>query len=105
MVEAAQLSLVREYRRRAEKALPGRVAEVVLYGSRARGDARADSDWDIAVFLRGGATARDLTALADAAYDLIEGSGQFIQPVAVPSEGVGAETSFARRVRAEGIPV
>jgi predicted nucleotidyltransferase len=29
-----------------------RIERVVLYGSRARGDARADSDYDVAVFLR-----------------------------------------------------
>jgi uncharacterized protein len=28
-----------------------RIERVVLFGSRARGDARADSDYDIAVFL------------------------------------------------------
>lgn len=105
MSTQGEFPLVREYKRRAETALPGRVARVVLYGSRARGDARADSDWDVAVFLRGGATARDLTALADAAYDLIEDSGEFIQPVALPLEGDGAEASFARRIRAEGIAV
>ncbi len=30
-----------------------RIERVVLYGSRARGDARPDSDYDVAVFLKG----------------------------------------------------
>ena len=29
-----------------------RIERIVLYGSRARGDARPDSDYDVAVFLR-----------------------------------------------------
>jgi predicted nucleotidyltransferase len=47
------LALIREFKRRAERALPGRIERVMLYGSRARGDARDDSDWDVAIFLRG----------------------------------------------------
>jgi predicted nucleotidyltransferase len=30
-----------------------RIERVVLFGSRARGDAREDSDYDVAVFLKG----------------------------------------------------
>jgi predicted nucleotidyltransferase len=37
----------------AVRALYGdRVERIVLYGSRARGDAREDSDWDVALFIR-----------------------------------------------------
>lgn len=32
-------------------------AEVILFGSRARGDARPDSDWDVLVLLEGKVTA------------------------------------------------
>jgi predicted nucleotidyltransferase len=52
---AKDLSIPREFKRRALQAMPPRrIAKVVLYGSRARGDARRDFDWDIAVFVRGG---------------------------------------------------
>ena len=37
------LTIPREYERRAEAALPGRVAKAVLYGSRACGDAHDES--------------------------------------------------------------
>ena len=35
------IALAQEYKRRVLQAFDGRVAKVVLYGSRARGDARA----------------------------------------------------------------
>jgi predicted nucleotidyltransferase len=43
--------LVRLYGSRLERA--------ILFGSRARGEARPDSDWDVAVVLRGYWTDRD----------------------------------------------
>jgi predicted nucleotidyltransferase len=41
------------FRSGLERIYGDRLARVVLFGSRARGEARADSDYDIAVFLRG----------------------------------------------------
>ena len=65
------LRLAAEFRRRSELALPGRVAKVVLFGSRARGGARPDSDWDIAIFLKGSFKAEDQWTLSDTAFDLM----------------------------------
>lgn len=54
-----ELNLLRRFRACAEKALPGRITRLVLFGSRARREAHARSDWDVAVFLKNGASNKD----------------------------------------------
>ena len=86
--------------------MPGRVAKVVLYGSRARGDAQPDSDWDLAVFLAGASPrAEDRRALADAAYDLVVECGEFIQPLALPLARWGEDSALLRDIREHGVEV
>jgi predicted nucleotidyltransferase len=101
--EQIDLALIRRFKARAESALPGRVARVVLFGSRARGEAHARSDWDVAVFLKGRASSRDTLSLADAAYDLIVESGEIIHPIALSEDGKGANPLLLDRIEAEGI--
>lgn len=97
------LTLLRRFRDCAEQALPGRVTRVVLFGSRARGDAKTHSDWDVAVFLRNGASSKDTLDLADAAYDLIVESGQTIHPIALSEDGSGASGLLLHRIDVEGV--
>ena len=59
------------------------VAEAVLYGSRARGTHRPDSDADLAVLLRG-EHQRFLTTkldMADVAFDVLLETGILISPI------------------------
>ena len=53
--KAKIISLIRDTIREAEP-----TAQIILYGSRARGDAREDSDWDVLVIVD-----KEKTGLAD----------------------------------------
>ena len=64
--------------------------------------ANPDSDWDIAVFINGDVSSWDTLRLADAAYDLIIDSGQFIQPVALPDGEAMKSDPLLERIKAEG---
>lgn len=59
--------------------------EAILFGSRARGDARPDSDADVAVVLRGerGPFMQTKLAMADIAFDTMLDSGIRIQPLPI----------------------
>ena len=61
------------------------LAGAILFGSRARGDHRPESDADIAVLLRGcrGNFLDTKLALADIAYDVLLETGVLIQPLPI----------------------
>ena len=54
-LDAAEQVWLDEYRRALRTRHPGVVARMVIYGSKARGDAREDSDLDVMLVVRDGA--------------------------------------------------
>ncbi len=98
------------FRRAVSAALPGVVHDVVLFGSRARGDARPDSDYDVAVLLADDlAEDRGVRArLADAAWEHVV-DGTIIQAIALPvgafAVAGAAEDELSARIAAEGVSV
>lgn len=61
-----------------------RLDHAILYGSRARGEDRPDSDADVALIIAEGAADWQLVGtLADLAYEVFLESGILIQPVPV----------------------
>ena len=82
-----------------------RVERVVLFGSRARGDAKPDSDYDIAVFLRD-MTDRpaEMNRLADLATDILYDGGPFIHAMPYRAGSYNdARMPLMHEIRAEGI--
>ncbi len=99
------LAIAREFKRRAVEAMPHRVAKVVLHGSRARGDSRPGSEWDIAVFIKGRPTAHDRSVLSHISYDLMMETGAHLQALPFPSAHERLNYRFYRNVRTDGVVI
>nr|WP_294512407.1 nucleotidyltransferase domain-containing protein [uncultured Rhodopila sp.] len=102
---AARLS---DYRRAVRDALPG-LEKIILFGSRARGEARDDSDYDIAVVVRDLSDRRQVRRiLSDLAYEHIL-SGFFIRPVPLPAGYLDRHnprpTELAAEIARDGVEV
>ena len=81
-----------------------RIERVVLFGSRARGDASKESDYDVAVFLNN-LTDRwcELDRLANLRFDFLEDADIFIDVKPYPSGAYRDRTTLMREIRREGI--
>lgn len=81
-----------------------RLERVVLFGSRARGDAQPDSDYDIAVFLRDMPDRwAELDRLAKLRVDFIDATGAFIDAVPYPATAYSERSPLMHDIRREGV--
>jgi predicted nucleotidyltransferase len=80
------------------------VERVVLFGSRARGDAAPDSDYDIAVFLKEGGTFTDESGrLATVSTDILFDTGAVISAMPFPAGAYRERTGFMHELRRDGL--
>jgi predicted nucleotidyltransferase len=81
-----------------------RLERVVLFGSRARGEARVDSDYDVAVFVRN-LTDRwhELDRIVPVVTDIIDDTGAVIHAMPYPADSWSDHTSLMREIRRDGI--
>jgi len=81
-----------------------RLERAVFYGSRARGDHRPDSDYDIAVFIKDlGSFYDECGQLAAVTTDILEDTGAVISATPFPAGAYRERTGFMHELRKDGL--
>ncbi|HYD71030.1 nucleotidyltransferase domain-containing protein [Azospirillum sp.] len=92
------------FRAALHQAYGDRIERIVLFGSRARGDARPDSDYDVAVFLTDLADRwEESDRIAAIAADVMDETGAFIHAMPYRAGSYRERTPLMREVRREGL--
>ena len=82
-------------------------AEIILYGSRSRGDATSESDWDILVLVDGSITDERTDRIRHRLYEVEWESGEVISSIIRSREEWNSDLyqamPFHQRVQQEGI--
>jgi len=96
--------IVKRFRAALTDLYGDRLERVVLFGSRARGDAREDSDYDIAVFVKDiGPFWDEVDRLVDVETDLLYDTGAVINSTPFRAGAYHDRTSLMREIRREGV--
>src|SRR5664279_4870623 len=96
--------VMRRFRAALDEAYGDRIERVVLFGSRARGDARPDSDYDVAVFLRGMDDRwRESGVLAEIETKILMDDGAVINALPLEEGSYRERTILMHELRREGI--
>jgi predicted nucleotidyltransferase len=92
------------FRKAVGDAFGGRIERVVLFGSRARGEATGDSDYDIAVFLRDFTDRwQDVDRLVEIETDLLYESGAFVHAMPFRAGAWQERTPLMGAIRRDGV--
>ena len=104
MMEPSNDPVLTRFRAAVVEIYGDRLERVVLFGSRARGDAREDSDYDVAVFLRGmGDRFAEMNLLADLGTAILDETGEFIHAMPYRAGSYDERTPLMHEIRAAGI--
>ena len=94
------------FRSALEKIYGDRLARIVLFGSRARGDARKDSDYDVAVFLKSMQDRwQEFDRLSALSLDIVDRTGAVVNALPYLNTTYQERSSLMGEIRQEGIEI
>ena len=96
--------VLQRFRAAVAQTYGARLERVVLFGSRARGDAQPDSDYDIAVFLHDLTDYwRQIGRIVEIETDILYDTGAVINGLVFPAGAYHDRTVFMNEVRLDGL--
>lgn len=102
-VDASE-QVLRRFRQEVGALYGDRLERVVLFGSRARGDSREDSDYDIAVFIRTPDELWDeLGRLSHVTTRILDETGAIVSASPFPAGAWREQSPLMREIREDGL--
>ncbi len=96
--------ILKRFRAALDETYGNRLDRVVLFGSRARGEAELDSEYEIAVFLKDPDSFwKESGRLADIETDILYETGAVINALPFPAGAYRERTPLMHEVRREGL--
>jgi uncharacterized protein len=96
--------ILKRFRVALDEIYGDRIERVVVFGSRARGDARDDSDYDVAVFIKDlDAPSREMDRLADLETGILYDTGAVINSFPFSARAYQERTGFMHELRRDGL--
>lgn len=103
-VAALDDPILKRFRAALDELYGDRIERIVLFGSRARGDAHPDSDYDVAVFLKDpGSLSDERHRLADVETDILHDTGKVINALPFLAGSYLERTGFMHELRCDGL--
>jgi uncharacterized protein len=96
--------ILARFRKALDEVYGDRIERVVLFGSRARGDTHAESDYDVAVFPRDMEDpSAEMDRLADLSTSIINQTGEFVHAMPYRAGAYNERTPLMLSIRKGGI--